>query len=427
VNIYRKKDDYKNKIVDIAFFKPRPSGEVWRGLQIRKNMRILYYDCFAGISGDMNLGALIDLGVDPVYLKTELQKLNIEGFHLEVQPDIRRGISGTKATVVIENPENEKHRHLRHVEELVNQSSLSDAVKSRSLKIFDLIAEAEAKVHNISKQAVHFHEVGALDSIADIVGAAICLDYLKVDKVMSSPIQLGGGMVKCAHGLMPVPAPATALIVQSVPVKTGLVQHEATTPTGAAILVATVDEFTDQIDFLITRTAYGIGQRDVSEVPNVLRVYLSDDNKTADNTPQEEAWMVECNIDDMNPEWYDHLFRKLFEAGASDVFLTPIIMKKSRPANKLSVLCNGKIKPEIKAIIFRNSTTIGVREYVVTKTVLERQEREIETELGKVAVKYSYFQCQEIRFKPESDEIIRLANQHGISLNEVEKIIIKNS
>ncbi len=402
-------------------------GEVWRGLQIRKDMRILYYDCFAGISGDMNLGALIDLGVDADYLKTELEKLNIEGFHLEVQPDIRRGISGTKATVVIENQENEKHRHLRHVEELVNQSSLSDAVKTKSLQIFDLIAVAEAKVHNISKERVHFHEVGALDSIADIVGAAICLDFLKVDKVMSSSIQLGGGMVKCAHGLMPVPAPATALIVQNVPVKTGLVQHEATTPTGAAILVATVNEFTDQIDFQIQKTAYGIGQRDVSEVPNVLRVYLSDDNKTADNTTQEGAWMVECNIDDMNPEWYDHLFRKLFEAGASDVFLTPIFMKKSRPANKLSVLCNSKIKPEIKSIIFRNSTTIGVREYVVTKTVLERQEREIETELGKVAMKYSYFQGREIRFKPESDEIIRLANQHGMSLNEVEKIINKNS
>ncbi|MDP2338334.1 MAG: nickel pincer cofactor biosynthesis protein LarC [Bacteroidota bacterium] len=389
-------------------------------------MRILYYDCFAGISGDMNLGAMVDLGADPDYLIAGLQKLNIAGFHLEIQKDIRRGISGTKATVIIENPENEKHRHLRHVEELINRSSLSSEVKAMSLKIFDLIAEAEAKVHNISKQAVHFHEVGALDSIADIVGAAICLDYLKVDKVMSSPIQLGGGMVKCAHGIMPVPAPATALIVQHVPVRTGLVQHEATTPTGAAILVATVDEFTDQIDFQIRKTGYGIGQRDVSEVPNVLRVYLAETSNISDRTTSEDAWMVECNIDDMNPEWYDHLFSKLFDAGASDVFLTPIIMKKSRPANTLSVLCNSRIKLEIKAIIFRNSTTIGLREYAVTKTVLERQEKEIETELGKVNVKYSYFQGKEIRFKPEFDELKKLASQHGLSLNEVEKIITKN-
>jgi len=389
-------------------------------------MKILYYDCFAGISGDMNLGAMIDLGVDPDYLTSELQKLNIEGFHLEIQQDIRRGISGTKATVIIENPDNEKHRHLRHVEELINQSSLSEKVKLLSIKIFDLIAEAEAKVHNISKQSVHFHEVGALDSIADIVGAAICLNYLKVDKVMSAPIQLGGGMVKCAHGLMPVPAPATALIVQNVPVKAGLVQHEATTPTGAAILVATVDEFTDQIDFKIHKTAYGIGQRDMSEVPNVLRVYLSENNDVNDNTTSEGAWMVECNIDDMNPEWYDYLFRKLFEAGASDVFLTPILMKKLRPANTLSVLCNSKIKSEIKAIIFRNSTTIGLREYAVAKTVLDRQKMEIETELGKVAVKYSYFEGKEIRFKPEYNELSRLALEHGLSLNEVEKIVNKN-
>jgi len=389
-------------------------------------MKILYYDCFAGISGDMNLGAMIDLGVDPDYLKTELQKLNIEGFHLEVQKDMRRGISGTKATVVIENPENEKHRHLRHVEELVNQSSLSPEVKIRSLKIFDLIAIAEGKVHNISKERVHFHEVGALDSIADIVGAAICLEALKVDKVMASPIQLGGGMVKCAHGIMPVPAPATALIVENVPVKTGLVQHEATTPTGAAILVATVDEFTEQTNFKIQKTAYGIGHRDVSEVANVLRVYLAEDNAVTDNTTHETAIMVECNIDDMNPEWYDHLFRKLFEAGASDVFLTPIIMKKSRPANTLSVLCSNTFLPEIKSVIFNNSTTIGLREYAVTKTVLERREEEVDTELGKVKVKVSYFQGREIRFKPESNEIIRLANEHGLSMNEIEQIIAKN-
>ena len=386
-------------------------------------MRVLYYDCFAGISGDMNLGALIDLGVDPEFLKQELQKLNIAGFHLDISIDIRRGISGTKATVVIENPDNEKHRHLRHVEDLINQSTLSSKVKSLSIKIFDLIAEAEAKVHQISKHHVHFHEVGALDSIADIVGAAICLDFLKVDKVLSSPIQLGGGMVKCAHGMMPVPAPATALIVQNIPVRTGLVMHEATTPTGAAILVGSVDEFTEQIDFPIQKIGYGIGQRDISEVPNVLRVYLSEYDKTPDNSGREDACMVECNIDDMNPEWYDHLFQRLFDAGASDVFLTPIIMKKTRPANTLSVLCHKSLLPEIKSIIFLNSTTIGVREYEVTKTVLDRSEKEIETALGKVRVKYSSFQGREIQVKPEIEDIKRLAVEHKLSLSEVQKIV----
>jgi hypothetical protein len=389
-------------------------------------MRILYYDCFAGISGDMNLGAMVDLGVDPAFLRGELQKLNIEGFHLEISKDIRRGISGTKATVVIENPENEKHRHLRHVEELINQSSLSVNVKATSIKIFDLIAEAEAKVHQISKQHVHFHEVGALDSIADIVGAAICLDFLKVDKVISSAIQLGGGTVKCAHGIMPVPAPATALIVEHVPVRTGLVQHEATTPTGAAILVGTVDQFSDQFNFTIHRTAYGIGHRDISEVPNVLRVYLSESDTNRDTTGSDEAWRVDCNIDDMNPEWYEPLFTKLFDAGASDVFLTPIIMKKSRPANMLSVLASRTLLPEIKAIIFNNSTTIGLREYRVTKTVLDREEKIVETELGKVRFKCCSFQGKEIRVKAEFEDVKKLALLHGLSLAEVEKIVNKN-
>ncbi len=388
-------------------------------------MRILYYDCFAGISGDMNLGAMIDLGVNPEFLIRELQKLNIEGFHLEISNDSRRGISGTKATVIIENPENEKHRHLRHIEELINRSSLSDHVKKNSIRIFDLIAEAEAKVHRIDKQRVHFHEVGALDSIADIVGAAICLDYLKVDKVISSPVQLGGGTVKCAHGIMPVPAPATVEIIRNVPVRTGLVQHEATTPTGAAILVAITDEFTDQIAFPIQKIAYGIGHRDISEIPNVLRVYLSEFEAELSGSKPMEAWMTECNIDDMNPEWYDHLFQKLFEAGSSDVFLTPILMKKSRPANKLSVLCEKNLLSEIKTIIFKHSTTIGIREYPVTKTVLERKDGELETEIGTIRIKSSFFQGKEIHTKPEYDDLQRLATLHELSLNEVEKIINK--
>ena len=389
-------------------------------------MRTLYYDCFAGISGDMHLGAMIDLGVDENYLKSELEKLNIEGFHLEVNKDIRRGITGTKATVVIENQDNEKHRHLRHVEELVNNSSLSEKVKKLSLKIFDLIAVAEAKVHGITKQKVHFHEVGALDSIADIVGAAICIDYLKVDKILSAPIQLGGGTVKCAHGIMPVPAPATTEIVQNIPVKTGLVNHEATTPTGAAILVATVDEFTERIDFPITKLAYGIGQRDVSEVPNVLRVYLSDEATENHDTKKEDAIMLECNIDDMNPEWYELLFSKLFDAGASDVFLTPIVMKKSRPANMLSVLCMPDKTDLLKDILFNNSTTIGVREYPVAKTILKREEKEIETELGIVRAKYSYYKGELVRVKPELDDLTNLANKHVLSLAEVEKRIEKD-
>lgn len=389
-------------------------------------MSILYYDCFAGISGDMNLGALIDLGVDANYLESELKKLNIEGFHLKISKDLRRGISGTKAEVVVENPDNEKHRHLRHVEEIINQSSLSETVRQNSLKIFKLIAYAEARVHQIPVERVHFHEVGALDSIADIVGAAICLDYLKVDKVLSSPIQLGGGMVRCAHGMMPVPAPATALIVENVPIRTGLVQHEATTPTGAAILVATVDEFTEAIHYKIAKTAYGIGHRDVSEVPNVLRVYLLESEVAETGVKQETATVLECNIDDMNPEHYDFIMDQLFAAGASDAWLAPVIMKKSRPATQLNVLCPVEKVARMKQIIFSQTTTIGLREYSIKKSVLPRQEIIIDTRYGKVRVKQCLFNGKVVRSKPESEDVRAIAQRENISLEEVEREVIKS-
>jgi hypothetical protein len=372
----------------------------------------------------MNLGAMLDLGVDANYLKTELEKLNIEGFHLEIKQDQRRGISGTKADVVIENPDNEKHRHLRHVEEIINNSSLPEHVKQNSLKIFNLVAEAEAKVHNIPKERVHFHEVGALDSIADIVGAAICLDYLKVDKVMSSSIQLGGGTVKCAHGIMPVPAPATALIVQNTPVKSGLVNHEATTPTGAAILVAMVDEFTDNIDFQITKTAYGIGNRD-SEVPNVLRVFLAETAEAVKDVQVEQAVVLECNIDDMNPEHYSFILEQLFREGASDAWLVPTVMKKSRPAAMLSVLCRENLVEKLKEIIFTHSTSIGIREYRVTKNALRREESSVETPYGTVRVKKSFYNGKLIRIKPEFEDCKKWAEGNQISISEVEHAVHK--
>lgn len=388
-------------------------------------MRILYYDCFAGISGDMNLGALIDLGVDPEYLKTELKKLNIDGFHLKLEHTARRGISGTLATVIVENQDNEKHRHLRHVHEIVNESSLSDNVKTIALKIFQLIAEAEAKVHNIEIEKVHFHEVGALDSIADIVGAAICLDSLNVDKVLSSPIQLGGGTVKCAHGVMPVPAPATALIVENIPVKTGLVQHEATTPTGAAILAATVNEFTESINAPIVKTAYGIGQRDVSEVPNILRVYLLEIKEQVKDVEVENATVLECNIDDMNPEHYDYLLDELFNNEASDAWLTPIIMKKSRPAITVSVLCKTEKVDTLKAILFKNSTSLGIRELNVTKSMLRREEKNVTTQYGNVRIKESFFNGECINQKPEFEDCKVLAALNNVSISEIVKAVQK--
>ena len=387
--------------------------------------RILYYDCFAGISGDMNLGALVDLGVDAGHLEKELGKLNIEGFRLEVKSDMRKGISGTKVTVVVDHPENEKHRHLSHIEELINGSSLSDSIKAKSLAIFDLVAEAEAKVHNISKEQVHFHEVGALDSIADIVGAAICQEELKVDEIRASPVQLGGGFVKCAHGMMPVPAPATAEIVADIPVKTGLVDYEATTPTGAAILAATVDHFESRMELVVLKTGYGIGQRD-GEIPNVLRVYLAEDRaRLIEDVEEEEAVMLECNMDDMNPEWYTHVTELLFESGAADVTMTPIVMKKSRPAHMLSVLCSHAKADQLKEILFRETSSIGLREYPVKKSMLRRETFRVKTKYGEIDVKRCYFKGNVVNEKPEFEQCRMLAREHGVSLEEIRKEVYK--
>lgn len=246
-------------------------------------MKILYYDCFSGISGDMNLGAMLDIGVDEGYLVSELSKLSIDHeFEIKTCKDQRKGIQGTKVDVIIKHPhhhehenhhEEHHHRNLKDIENIINSSALNDNVKSLSLNMFKKIAEAEGKVHGKSIYEVHFHEVGAIDSIIDITGAAICLDYLKVDKIMCSGVELGGGFVKCAHGLIPVPAPATVEILKGVPVKSGIVPFETTTPTGAAILAANVNEFSDLKDFIIEKTGYGVGNRD-TEIPNVLRVYI---------------------------------------------------------------------------------------------------------------------------------------------------------
>lgn len=387
--------------------------------------RILYYDCFAGISGDMNLGALVDLGVDVKFLERELGKLNIEGFRLDVEPGLRKGISGTKVTVVIENPENEKHRHLRHIEELVNSSNLSDGIKEKSLAIFNLVAEAEAKVHNISKEKVHFHEVGALDSIADIVGAAICQEAMEVDEIYASPVQLGGGFVECAHGMMPVPAPATAEIIRDMPVKSGLVEYEATTPTGAAILAATVDHYRGSAEMKVLKTGYGIGQRD-GDIPNVLRVYLAEIQvEDTRDVKTEEALMFECNIDDMNPEWYRHVQDLLFEAGAADVFMTPVVMKKSRPAHMLSVLCNPDLAGPVKEILFTETSTIGLRAYPVSKHILRREIKTVQTRFGDVDVKCSYFNGRMVSEKPEFEQCRQLALKHKVTLENIQKEVYK--
>ncbi|URZ17479.1 nickel pincer cofactor biosynthesis protein LarC [Clostridium felsineum] len=400
-------------------------------------MKILYYDCFCGISGDMNLAALIDLGVPKNYLIDELSKLKLSSeYEMKIEKSQKLGITGTRVDVILKNEvvhnENHKHQHhdheghhhhrgLKDIEEIINSSDLSNKVKKLSLDMFMKVAEAEAKVHGKDLYEVHFHEVGAIDSIVDIVGAAICLDYLNVDKILASKVQVGGGFVKCAHGVMPVPAPATVEILRDIPINTGIVKFETTTPTGAAILAANVKEFTEKLDFKIKNTAYGIGHRDL-EIPNVLRVYLGEG---AISEKAEGQYIIETNIDDMNPELYGYLEEKLFSVGALDVFKTPIFMKKSRAGIKLSVLTDEKSEKKVLDIIFKESTSIGVRKYKVEKIMLKRTFEKVKTEYGDITIKKAYYNGELVKYKPEYEECKAIAKEKDVTIDSVYKAVYK--
>jgi hypothetical protein len=390
-------------------------------------MKILYYDCFAGISGDMNLGAMLDLGVDKKFLLKELSKLPIGSYNLKVYQDKRGGITGTKADVVVPSKSAAHHVHHAHqrtfrdIAGMIKKSNLSVNVKKISLDIFTRLARAEGKIHGHKIEDVRFHEVGAIDSIIDIVGAAICLDYLKVDKVISSPIQVGAGIINCSHGTFPVPAPATAELLQGIPIKTGLVPFEATTPTGAAIIAATATYFTEKIDFTPQKIGYGLGSKD-SPVPNVLRLFIGEisaEASKADDLETGDALIIECNIDDMNPELYDTLMDRLFAAGAHDVFFTPIIMKKTRPAVIVSVLCGVGKQKAMEDILWLNSSTFGLRSYKVAKSMLRRETVKGKTKYGEVKIKRGYLNGRIIRSKPEYDDCKRLAKANGISIQDI--------
>ncbi len=383
-------------------------------------MKILYYDCFSGISGDMNLGAMIDLGVEAEWLKGELNKLNLPGWEIKTERDQRHGIFGTKVTVD-QTVKEHVHRHMSDIRNIINNSDLSDAVKYTSLKIFSLVAEAEAKVHNTDIEKIHFHEVGAVDSIIDIVGAAICFHKLDISKVMVSTLELGSGFVECAHGTLPVPAPATAEIAKDLIVSAGGVDFEATTPTGAAIVAALGNEFGSKPLFRIGLTGYGIGHRVNPLKPNILRVFMGETDENG--IPGQDAMMIECNIDDMNPELYDHLMDRLFEEGASDVFLTPMIMKKSRPATKVSIICSPGLREKMVTVLFSESTTLGIRCWEFEKYTLEREFRKISTPLGEVTVKISVHNGKVSGAKPEMDECAEIARKRSLPLKEVYRII----
>jgi len=384
-------------------------------------MRVLCYDCFSGISGDMNLGAMIDLGVEISYLKNELEKLNLDGWDLVAEKDQRHGIKGTKVTVR-QLVHKHEHRHLSDIEKIISGSSLSDEVKKLSMEIFMKLATAESIVHGIPVEEVHFHEVGAIDSIIDITGAAVCYNALHVDAVYVSEVELGGGFVNCDHGKLPVPAPATIEIIKGIPVRTGGVDFEATTPTGAAILSVLGTDFCSSDPLKIEKTAYGIGHKDHPDVPNILRVSLAE--TISQSGTGHNALLIESNIDDMNPEFYDHISDRLFKAGASDVYYSQIIMKKGRPGVVLSVICEPGSEDHIREIMFTESTTLGIRTYDFRKDTLSREFSKLETIYGDVTIKRSFYKGKEVSVKPEYDECKRIALEQDIPLKEIYNTII---
>jgi hypothetical protein len=384
-------------------------------------MKVLCYDCFSGISGDMNLGAMIDLGIEVTFLNNELGKLNLPGWELVTEKAQRHGITGTKVTVR-QTIHEHVHRHLSDIEKIILGSSLADSVKKLSMNIFMKIATAEAAVHGIGVDEVHFHEVGAIDSIIDIAGAAICFNALNVGAVYISDVELGGGFVNCDHGKLPVPAPATAEIIKGIPVRTGGVDFEATTPTGAAILAALGTDFGGRSQVKILKTGYGVGHKDHPAIPNLLRVHLGE--TTGTDEPGHKALLIESNIDDMNPEFYDHISDRLFRAGASDVYCSQIIMKKGRPGVVLNVICEHGLEDIIREIIFTESTTVGIRTFEFKKDTLAREFFKLGTPYGEVTIKRSFLKGKEVSIKPEFEECRMIATERNIPVKEVYNNII---
>ncbi len=386
-------------------------------------MRILYCDCFSGISGDMFLGSLIDAGLPVEYLNDQLKLLAIPEFGRATSNKVKKNsIVATRLTFEIKNETDENaqiqspdntHRHVSDISARIMSSGLSGQVKDTSLKVFNILAEAESKVHGIPVEDVHFHEVGAVDSILDIVGTAIGLEYFNIEKIYSSALPLGSGTVTTMHGILPIPAPATAelLRMKNAPVSPSTATVELVTPTGAAILVA-LGEFA-QPSMKIDNIGVGAGQRDLNW-PNVMRVYIGHDLiETGSHL------LIETNIDDMNPQIFGFVMDKLFKAGALDVFFTPIIMKKNRPATKLSVIANKNDEQLICDLILNETSTLGVRVNPVSRHEAKRETRMIDTRYGKIQIKLKIVHGQVIQASPEYDDCVRAAELHNKPVAEI--------
>ncbi len=378
-------------------------------------MRIAYFDCASGISGDMTLGALVDAGVDVAALNRAIGSLGLPGCTLLACEVKKHALRATQVTVQYE-PEH-KHRHLHHIFAMLDAAELTGRQRQTARRIFTRLAEAEAKVHGVAVEKVHFHEVGAADSIADVVGTAVGLDLLGVDRVVASAVPTGCGRVRIAHGEVSIPAPATAELLCGIPVAESAIEAELTTPTGAAILAALAERFGPVPSMTVRRIGYGAGQMDLPEQANVLRLILGE---VADVAAEEDAvCLVETNLDDTSGEVIGYACSRLWQAGALDVFTTAIQMKKNRPGITLSVLCRAADAPAMEDVLFRETTTLGVRRWPVARQVLARKTHRVATPWGEVEGKVGFPVDGPPRFSPEFESCRRVAAEHDRPLREV--------
>jgi uncharacterized protein (TIGR00299 family) protein len=382
-------------------------------------MRTLYFDCFAGASGDMILGAMVAAGVDRAMLSEQLSRLNVDGLNINFETVTRSGLSATYARV--ETAHEHKHRHLSDITKIIESSGVSNKAKALSIEIFTRLAEAEAKVHNEPVEHIHFHEVGALDAIVDIVGAAICFDLLKIDRFVSSPLHVGSGTIEMAHGRFPVPPPAVAELLKGVPFYSSDIAGELLTPTGAAIITTVCKEFGPLPQITTEAVGYGAGTRQYKDFPNVLRVLLGQTEPGAGT--DERLWMIETNIDDMSPQLLGHVMDRAFELGALDCYFTPVQMKKNRPGVLLSVLCAPDRKEPLTNLLFTETTTLGVRSYEVERRALRRSVTQVETAYGPIGVKVAHLNGHVVNEMPEFEDVRTAATKAGVPLKVVEDAV----
>ena len=389
---------------------------------------LAYFDCFAGISGDMTLAALLDLGVPPEWLKDQLHRLPLADFDIAVGQVQRHGIRAASVQVEWDKQTSRNYSDIRI---LIENSSLPDEIKSPSLSVFKKLAETEARIHGCPMDQVHFHEVGGVDAIVDIVGTALCIDYLGITEIVASPIPLGKGFVDCSHGRLPVPAPATLNLLEGVPVYGTNIPHEMVTPTGAAIISSLAQGFEAMPEMMIDRIGYGAGQRDFPARPNLLRIILAADSASADSYAgqllEDSITILEACIDDMNPELFGYVMDRLFEDGALDVYWIPVYMKKNRPGTMLQVLCNDRRRDRLINRVLSETTTTGVRHYRTGRRLLRREQLEVHTSFGTIPIKRIQDPAGGDRLVPEYEVCRQIAIEQNIPLRSVYETIIRET